>query len=142
MVAALIGDLVGQAFVVEGTDGHEFGEFSEPAEVVDMEVSDDNVVDAREAGLDGGVVDAGGVATAGVAGVDEDGFAGGGDEERGAAAFGVDPVDAESGSVLFDGQEGEGGGCGEGGEEGEAGGHDGGEFMGRGTRLSRQSELV
>ena len=142
MVAALIGDLVWEAFVVEGADGHEFGEFSEAAEVVDMEMGDDDVIDAREAGLGGGVVDAGGVATAGVAGVDEDGFAGRGDEERGAAAFGVDPVDAENGGGFFDGQEGEGGGCGEGGEEGEAGGHNGGEFMERGMRLSRQSELV
>ena len=142
MVAALIGDLFGEAFVVEGADWHEFGKFSEAAEMVDVEVGDDDVIDAREAGLGGGVVDAGGVATAGVAGVDEDGFAGGGDEERGAAAFGVDPVDDESGGGFFDGQEGESDGCGEGGEKGEAGGHDSGECMGRGMRLSRQSELV
>ena len=133
----MIGDLVGQAFVVEGADGHEFGEFSKAAEVVDMEVGDDDVIDARETGLGGGVVDAGGVATAGVAGVDEDGFAGGGDKESGTAAFGVDPVDAQRGSGFFFCQEGEGGGCYEGGEEGETGGHDGWECTRRGMRLSR-----
>ena len=137
MVTTLIGDLVGQAFVVEGADGHEFGEFSKAAEVVDMEVGDDDVIDARETGLGGGVVDAGGVATAGVAGVDEDGFAGGGDKESGTAAFGVDPVDAQRGSGFFFCKEGEGGGCDEGGEEGKAGWHDGWECMGRGMRLSR-----
>lgn len=56
----------------------------------------DEEVDFLQAGGFGGdLVDAAGIARAGVAGVDEDGFAGGRDNEGGAAAFGINPVDVE-----------------------------------------------
>ena len=70
-----------------------------PADVVVMVVGDEDVVDLRNAGGLRGCGDAVGVAgvVAGPAGVDEEGLAGGGDEEGGLAAFYVDEVDPQGG---------------------------------------------
>ena len=67
------------------------------AEVIDVVVGHQEVVDflqVRDVGSD--VENPAGVALAGVAGVDEDRFIGGGDDEGGAAAFRVDPVDVQA----------------------------------------------
>jgi hypothetical protein len=70
------------AVVVDDADGDECREAGSAAEVVEVIVGADEVVDFFEAGDFGGdVEDAIGVALAGVAGVDEDGFIGGGDDE-------------------------------------------------------------
>lgn len=106
MVATLIRHLFGQSFIVEGSDRHEFREFSQATEVVDVEVGDDDVVNSRQASLSSGAVDTGGIATAGVARVDENGFTSRGDEESGTAALGVNPVDAKRWSVFFDSEYG------------------------------------
>ena len=67
------------------------------ADVVAVEVRGQQVVDLLEAGLLGGGEDALGVAIVGgaVGGVHQQGLAARRDDQRGGAAFGVDPVDFE-----------------------------------------------
>ena len=103
----VVGVGLGDAFVADGPDRHEAGEFGRAAEVVDVKMGGDEEVDFLQAGGFGGdLVDAAGIADAGIAGVDEDGFAGGGDDEGGAAAFGIDPVNVEG--AVGGAQEGRG----------------------------------
>lgn len=74
--------------------------------MVDVEVGDDEVIDAFEAGDSGcDLVDSAGVAWAGVPCVNEHGFSAGSDEQGGAAAFRVDPIDLEA---FWGGESGEG----------------------------------
>jgi hypothetical protein len=74
--------------------GHQIGH---AADVIHVEVGDEQVIDACDAGVLHGCLDAVGVAAivAGPAGVDEQGFAGGGDQQSGLAAFDIDGVDEE-----------------------------------------------
>ena len=82
----------------EFADGDLRGERGEAAEVVAVPVRDDEVIEMREAGVVNRVHDAAGVAVGArrdIAGVHEQRFAGGRDEERGVAALDVDDVDVE-----------------------------------------------
>src|SRR5688572_18211208 len=63
--------------------------------MIDVEMGGDEVIDLLDADIAGGFDDAFGIAFAGHAGVDEDGFAGGGHDEGGGAAFDIDPVEVE-----------------------------------------------
>ena len=91
-----VGAGLGEALVVERADGHEGSELRRAAEVVNVEVRDDDMVNALQARDFGGeLVDAPGVAPAGIAGVNEHGLALRRDDERGATAFRVHPVDVE-----------------------------------------------
>lgn len=100
LVAALVWNLFREALVVEAADRHEFSEFGKAAKVIDVEVGDNDVVDALQARFISRVEDAFGVATTGVASVDENGFAHRSHYESGATAFGVNPVDLQGGSLI------------------------------------------
>lgn len=95
------GDFVGFfavfAVVDEGANGDLLDELSDSADVVVVEVGDEDVVDAGEAEFFRGSSDAVGVAgfVAWPAGVDEERLAERGDEEGGLAAFYVDEGGAE-----------------------------------------------
>ena len=96
LLARLLPALVEQAVVVDVADRHAGGEGGGAAEVVEVVVGGDEVVDVLHPGLGGGLVDPAGVAVAGVAGVDQHRFAGGRDDERGGSPFDVDPDDVEA----------------------------------------------
>ena len=95
--------------VDEAADGDLRGELGDAADVVDVIVGDDEVVDLADASLLAEGDDAVGVAGVGggPAGVDEEAFAGGGDEEGRLTAFDVGEVDLEGAGFLG---ESEGGG--------------------------------
>ena len=85
-----------EALVVQGADRHQVRQLREAAEVIDVKVRDDDVIDALQArDFRGDLMNALGIAAAGVAGVDEHRLAFGRDDERGAAALGVHPVNVE-----------------------------------------------
>ena len=70
---------------------------------------DDEMIDLLHAGdLGGDFVNAPGVASARHAGVDEDRLAGGGDDQRAAAALNVYPVNVECLGILGDCRAGDG----------------------------------
>ena len=89
--------LDGLAVIDERADRQARGERRDAADVIRMEVRDHHVVDAREAGLLRGGLDASGVAAveAGPPRVDEHRLAGRQREEGRLAALDVDEVDAE-----------------------------------------------
>jgi hypothetical protein len=78
-------------------------ELGQPADVVLMVVRADEVIDPLHARGGEHRHDAISVARAGVAGVDQDGLAGGRDEERGFAALRVGDVDIERGRTRSGG---------------------------------------
>ncbi|MEI9815247.1 MAG: MFS transporter [Acidobacteriota bacterium] len=90
----------GLAMVVEVADGGDFGQCGNASDVIPVEVCDQQMIDAAEAGRDHGLGDALGIASAGEAGVDQQRFAGGADDERCRSAFHVDPVDIEGAGFL------------------------------------------
>jgi hypothetical protein len=82
--------------LVQRADRHQLRELGHAAEVVHVEMREQQVVDALQPGdLGRDLVDAPRVAPAGIAGVDQHGLARGRDDERGRAALDVDPVDVE-----------------------------------------------
>ena len=87
---------LGDAFVMHLADGDERGEFRRAAEVIDVKVRGDEVIDLLQAGDFGGqLVDAARIALEGIAGIDEHRLARRRDDERRAAAFDIHPVDVE-----------------------------------------------
>ena len=102
VVAGDVGVFAIGTVVEEFADGDALDEFGDAADVVDMEMGDEEMVDAGDAGVAHGGLDAGGVAACIVvrahrapAGVDEERRAGGSDKERGLASFDIDGVDEE-----------------------------------------------
>src|SRR5207245_400634 len=90
------GQRLGDAVMVEMLDRHQLGEALDAAEMIQVPVRDDVVVDGAEVGAFGGdFEDAFGVALAGVAAVDQHRLTGRRDDQRGRPAFGVDEVNVE-----------------------------------------------
>ena len=85
------------AVVEEFADGDAFDEFGDAADVVVVKVGDEDVIEPGDAGVAHGLLDAGCVAAIGrrPAGVDEEGSAGGGNQQSGLAAFDIDGVDEQ-----------------------------------------------
>ena len=109
------------AVVDEFADGDAGGdEIGNAADVIDVEMGDEDVIEAGDAGVVHGGLDAFGVTGigSGPAGIDEEGCAGGGDDEGGLAALNIDGVDEERVFGLGGGGDGEDG-C-EGKGDGEA----------------------
>ena len=69
--------------------------------MIDVEMGGDEVIDLFETGIPRGFDDAFGIAVAGHAGIDEDGFASGCDDERGGAAFDVFIEEPAKANPLF-----------------------------------------
>ena len=93
------------AVVPDIPDRHFLRQLSRTSEVVDVKVRGDQVIDLLHAGhLGCGLVKAPGIAPARHAGVDEDRFPGGCDDQRATAALDVDPVNVESLRVLGGGR--------------------------------------
>src|SRR6185312_357073 len=90
------------AVVDEADDGDLRGKLGDAADVVNVIVSDEEVVDLADASLLAEGQNAVGVAAVGrgPAGVDEQAFAGGGDEEGCLTAFDVGEVDFERAGFL------------------------------------------
>ena len=100
--AARVRVVRGDAFVIQRADGHERREVREPAEMIHMEVRDDDMIDPLQPrDLRGDLVDARRIAFAGIAGVHEHGFALRRDDERRAAALGINPVDVEGAAAFL-----------------------------------------
>ncbi len=95
-VVLVVGIAVRDAPVIDLADGEEGRQLRGAAEMVDVEMGQDEVVDPRQPGLAGGAPDAPGVARPRIARVDQDRFAGGGDDEGAAAPFHIVPVDIEA----------------------------------------------
>jgi hypothetical protein len=98
--------------IVDLTDGNFGGELGDATGMITVKVGDDEMVDALDTGGMGGGHDPVGVAVivAVVTGVDEQGFARGGDIEGGLAALHVDGVDVQGlrGKSHRGGEENEG----------------------------------
>jgi hypothetical protein len=97
-----VAGLAERAVVDKGADGNAVDELWDATRVIDVIVSEQNEVDAGEAGLFGGGDDTVGVAAvvAGPAGVDEEGVVVGCDKERGLAALDVDDENPEVAGSL------------------------------------------
>src|SRR5262245_42690951 len=104
-------------------DRDALGDLGHAAEMVTMPMRRDEMINLRETGILGGCHDALGVADgslrSSVAGIDQDGFAGWRDEQRGIAAFDIDHVNVERRARLCGGgtstkQHRDGGGSGRG----------------------------
>ena len=95
VVVGIVGIFFGNAVVVKGDDGEFFRDIRRAAEMIDVEMGGDEVIDLLDADIAGGFDDAFGIAFAGHAGIDEDGFTGGSDDERCSASFDIDPVQVE-----------------------------------------------
>jgi hypothetical protein len=128
VVAGDVGVFTVGAVVEELADRDAGGdEVGDTADVIDVEVGDEDVIQAGDAGVVHDGLDALGVTGIGCgpSGVDEEGRAAGRDDERGLAAFNVDGVDEQRvlglcvGGKAEDGCEGEGQDGGEG-EDAEA----------------------
>ena len=105
-VAVRVG--VGEAVVPKVFDGYLGGDFGGATKVVDVQVGDYEVVKMLEArGLGEDFEDAGRVAAARVARVDENALAGGRDDEGGTTAVRVAPPDVQP-PVGLSGYEGQG----------------------------------
>src|SRR5271167_1747463 len=91
------GELAVGAVIDESADGNFLDELGHPADVVEVIVSDQNIIELRDAGALRGSGDAIGVAAlvVGPAGVDEKRLSGRGDEEGRLASFNIDEIDLE-----------------------------------------------
>ena len=83
--------------IEEFADGNALDQLGHAADVVGVEVGDEDVIDPGNAGVVHGGLNAVGIAAivARPAGVDEERCAGRGDQQRGLAAFDINGVDAE-----------------------------------------------
>ena len=85
------------AVIEEFADGDALDELGDAADVIDVEVSDEHMIEFGDSGVAHGELDAGGVTAIwrGPAGVDQEGCAGRGNQQRGLAAFHIDGVDQQ-----------------------------------------------
>ena len=103
IVAGDVGVFAVRAVIKEFADANALDQLGDAADVIDMEVGDEQVIDAGDACVAHGGLDTGSIAAvhAGPTGVDEQGGVRCGvDEERGLAAFDVDGVDQKMVCVL------------------------------------------
>jgi len=85
------------AMIEELADGDSLDELGDAADVIDMEMGDEQVIDAGDAGVVHGLLDPAGVAAVGggPAGVYEERSAGRGDEQRRLATLDIDGVNEQ-----------------------------------------------
>src|SRR5438445_3561966 len=96
-VIAAVGIVLGNAVVVNHANGHQFRQFRRPAEMVGMKMRGDEIIHFLQTGdFSGHVMNAFGIASAGISGINQHGFVRRRHDERRAAAFGVNPIDIES----------------------------------------------
>ena len=80
-------ELLGNAVIVEVFDRDQLAEPGDAAVMIGVPVADDEMVDGLEAGVGAGLVNALGVAGAGIAAINQHRFTGGRDHQRGRAAL-------------------------------------------------------
>ena len=96
LVGASIRVALRNSFVMHLTDRNEGGKLRGAAVVIGVKVGDDEMIDFLQLRhLGRHFVNAARVAFEGIAGIDEDGFAGGSDDQSGTTSFDIDPVDIE-----------------------------------------------
>src|SRR5947207_5640426 len=96
-VIAAVGIVLGNAVVVNHADRQQFRQFRRPAEMVGMKMRGDEIIHFLQTGdFSGHVMNAFGIASAGISGINQHGFVRRRHDERRAAAFGVNPIDIES----------------------------------------------
>ena len=86
--------------VVEVADRHQVGQLLDAAVMIGVPVRDDEMIDRLEARCGGSLVDALGVAVAGIAAVDQHRLALRRDEQRVSAALDIDEDDVQAAFLL------------------------------------------
>ena len=80
--------LIRDAVVIHVGNRHQGGQFRRPAKVIDVKMRGDVMIDALEScHLGGGLLNAAGIAAAGIPGIDQYRFIGGRHDQRRATAF-------------------------------------------------------